>query len=510
MTKAVIIGAGAGGLATANILAQAGVDVTVLEQRATPGGRMGMLAVDGFRFDTGPSWYLMPEVFEHYFALFNKQPSDYFELVRLQPGYQVTFAHGKTVPVYADRLRDSRMLEQLESGSSAALARYLDTAGLAYRVAHKYFLYNNFQSIRSVLHPEILRATPTLIGAVMRTLHGNITRYFQTLEVQQLLEYHAVFLGASPFKAPALYSLMSHLDFAQGVYYPQGGMHGITEALVSLGEELGVEHRYNVPVKRIRIRNGVATGVQLADGTKIDADIVISNADLQYTETTLVPPAYRTYPAAYWRTRIAGPSAILMYLGVRGNLPNMTHHNLFFVDNWQENFQDIFDKKVWPDKASMYVCVPSKTDPSVAPAGHENVFVLVPSPAVGTISQKQLDTLAERYLDQLIEVTGVQDLRTRIVSKTVWGPQYFTDEFHAWQGTALGLSHTLKQSAMFRPRNASKRVAGLYYVGGNTVPGVGVPMCLIGAELIYKRLQGDASGTAIDSIEPLRAHKGAA
>lgn len=309
-----------------------------------------------------------------------------------------------------------------------------------------------------------------------------------------------VFLGSSPFSAPALYSLMSALDFHEGVYYPKGGLYTIIERLVKLGQELGVEYHYGAAVKRIVTSQGEVRGITLEDGAHISADIVISNADLHFTETHLLDEKDRSYPASYWDKREAGPSALLMYLGVKGEMPELEHHNLFFVDNWKKNFDNIFVNKRLPWPASMYVCKPSATDPSVAPKGHENMFVLVPLPAGTKATNAQLGKAAEKYLSLLEEKLGVKDLKQRIVLKKFFGPNDFSRKFHAWQGTALGPSHTLRQSAFFRTPNKSKKVSGLYYVGGSTTPGIGLPMCLIGAELLYKRLAGDKRGGPIDKI----------
>jgi 1-hydroxy-2-isopentenylcarotenoid 3,4-desaturase len=497
---AIIIGAGIGGLGLANLLARSGVTVTVYDKLDKAGGRAGTFSTKGFTFDSGPSWYLMPEVFEHYFSLLGKRPEDFYTLTPLKPGYKVTFEDGSDVTIYADAQRDAKTFDAIEPGSAARLRRYLQTSKRTYDLAGKYFLYNNFDSVSSVLKREVLQAGVPLALAAKRTLHANAQRSFKSQKLQQILEYHSVFLGASPFQVPAIYSLMSHLDFQQGVYYPQGGIYKIVAALEQIGRAAGVKYRYKATVTKIIVRNGVATGVTLADGRTAHADIVISNADLAFTETKLLAKQHQTYPASYWQKRTAGPSALLMYLGVKGSLPEFEHHNLFFAEQWQENFEAIFTKKVWPKTASLYVCVPSKTDTTVAPRGHENVFVLVPAPAVGKTSAAELEKLANRYLDQLIAQSGVHDLRERIVVQRLFGPSEFTERFNAWQGTALGMAHTLKQSAMFRPKTKSRKVKNLFYVGGSTQPGIGIPMCLISAELVYKRLIGDTSAGPLEKI----------
>jgi phytoene desaturase len=294
---------------------------------------------------------------------------------------------------------------------------------------------------------------------------------------------------------------MSALDFRQGVFYPQGGMYKIIESMTKISKKLGVTYHFNSPVEKIVSSGGKATGIQLGDKRTVLADIVISNADLHFTETSLLAPADRSYPASYWQRQQAGPSALLMYLGVKGKLKDLEHHNLLFVDDWKENFEAIYDTKTLPDSASIYICKPSGIDASVAPKSDENVFVLVPLPPGKSLSQSELEKISLQYLQQIALMTKQPDLIERIVFKQLFGPDDFVTKFHSWQATALGPSHVLRQSAMFRTPNKSKRLDNLYYVGGSTTPGIGLPMCLIGAELIYKRLAGDTRGGTVDRIE---------
>lgn len=302
-----------------------------------------------------------------------------------------------------------------------------------------------------------------------------------------------VFLGTSPFKAPAMYSLMSAIDFKEGVFYPKRGMYSIIELLVSIGNELGVTYKLETSIEKITHTNGQATGVVLKSGKLAEADIVISNADLHYTETELLSLDAQSYPASYWRKKEAGISALLMYIGIKGEVPELAHHNLYFVDNWQENFESIYSTKTVPENSSLYVSRTSATDPSTAPEGHENLFVLVPLPTGLDLSKDAQETLSDKVLDTLASATGIADLKQRVVSKSLFGPNDFTNEFHAWQGTALGMSHILKQSALWRIPPRSKKLSNLYYVGANTMPGIGLPMCLISAELVYKKITGNRS-----------------
>lgn len=499
----VIIGAGIGGLATANMLAKAGYTVSLYEKNATPGGRAGTMSTKGFTFDTGPSWYLMPEVFAHYFSLFGKSVDHELDLIRLTPAYKVFFEHEDPVTITSDSTTDAATFEAIESGAGAQLEDYVKKGDVIYQLSLKHFLYTNFSSYRDFTKTDVIRRGATMATLAITPIDTYVRRFVTDHRLRQILEYPMVFLGSSPFSAPAIYSLMSALDFREGVYYPRGGLYTIIDRLVALGSELGVTYHYDTAVRSIDTHNHEVQGITLSDSTQIAADIVISNADLHFTETKLLAPQDRSYPARYWNKREAGPSALLMYLGVKGSLPNLEHHNLFFVDDWKQNFDAIFKNKTVPVPASLYICKPSATDSSVAPKGTENMFVLVPLPAGADMSAHTKETMADTYLALIEKHFDIPDLRKRLIVKELFGPDDFSDKFNAWQGSALGPSHILRQSAIFRTPNKSRKVTGLYYVGGFTTPGIGLPMCLIGAELIYKRLAGDKRGGPIQEIKQL-------
>jgi phytoene desaturase len=516
---AVVIGGGIAGLATAALLAREGLEVTLLEARDELGGRAGTWEQDGFRFDTGPSWYLMPEVFDHFFGLLGTSSDEQFSLTRLDPGYRVFFEnHPESVDVAADRDSNLRTFERIEPGGGAALDRYLRSAKQAYEIAVRRFLYSTFASSRSLLKPDVLKRAARLARLMFQPLDSFAARHVQDERLRRILGYPAVFLGSSPSMTPSLYHLMSHLDLEDGVYYPSGGFAAVIAGIARLAEAEGVRLLSGALVTEITtVDSGGrarATGVRYRDGDGITrharADVVVSAADLHHTETELLPENLRSYPEKWWSDRIAGPGAVLVMLGVRGLLPELTHHSLFFTDDWDENFRRIFVAPTSiPDPASIYVCRPSATDPSVAPAGHENLFVLIPVPADTTIGSGAVggsgDDLVEAAADEAIrQIAGwarIPDLAERIVLRRTIGPGDFERDFNSWKGSALGPAHTLRQSAFLRGRNVSSRVDGLFYAGGTTVPGIGLPMCLISAELVIKRLRGDISSSALP--EPL-------
>ena len=500
-----VIGGGIAGLATAALLADDGWTVTLFEARDDLGGRAGSWSRDGFRFDTGPSWYLMPEVFEHFFALLGTSAADELDLVPLTPAYRVYAEPGADgsadhVDVTSGRDAVRALFESREPGAGARLDAYLDSAGDAYELAVSRFLYDTYASTEGLRDRRVVSQLPRLLPLLTRPLASHVARSFDDPLLRQILGYPAVFLGASPFAAPSLYHLMSHLDLDDGVLYPRGGFTEVIAAVERLARARGVEIRTGSPVAEILVDGRAASGVRLADGTRHPSDIVISGADLHHTETALLPPHLQSYPDRWWGKRTPSPGALLLLLGVDGPLPELAHHTLLFARDWEKNFGDIFgaDTRI-PDPASLYVCRPSATDDGVAPADAENLFVLVPIPAdpslghggIDSTGDPSVEAVADRVIDQIAQWAGIPDLAARVRVRRTIMPADFVDDLRVWRGTSLGLAHTLGQSAVFRPKNVSKKVDGLFYTGSSVLPGIGLPMCLISAELVVKRLRGD-------------------
>ncbi len=507
MSRVVIIGGGISGLASAALLAKEGHTVTVLEKQPAVGGRAGSWVEDGFRFDTGPSWYLMPEVFDHFYKLLGTSAEEQLSLVTLDPGYRVYFEGvDEPIDLAANRVENIELFETVQKGAGAKLGRYLDSAGEVYELAKRKFLYTSFASLRPVFTREVLAQGRRFASLLLTPLSRKVARTVRDPRLRQILGYPAVFLGSSPALTPSMYHLMSHLDLDDGVLYPMGGFARVIETIEQLAVDGGVTVETGASVSRIVVVDGAATGVEYVDATgesrTLDADIVVSAADLHHTETQLLDAAHRTYPQQYWDAAVPGPSALLLYLGVRGDVPELEHHTLLFTKEWEKGFDAIFGSTpTVPEPASLYICKPSGVDPDVAPDGFSNLFVLVPIPADPTIGRgdtdgggdPRIEALADRVIEQIASWTGIPDLADRVVVRRTLGPGNFVEDLNSWRGTALGPAHTLKQSAFFRAGNKSKKVDGLYYVGGSTIPGIGLPMCLISAEVLLKRLRGDTS-----------------
>lgn len=499
MKSVIVIGSGIGGLATACLLAKQGHAVQVFEKNEQFGGRASIFEAEGFRFDMGPSWYLMPDIFEHFFELMGERVEDHLDLVRLGPSYRIFFKdEGKQVDIYSDIERDRSTLEALEPGSYEKLKEYLKRAGEAYTLSKRSFMYKNYDTLRDLFTWEALKNGRRL--SVFSNMHAYISRFFKSEAMQKILEYQLVFLGSSPYATPALYSIMNYIDFKMGVYYPKKGIYEIIHALVGLAKKHGVKLQTDTPVEKILVEDGQAVGVRLANGKEMRADIVISNADIHHTDMQLLPTEVRQYDEKYWKSRVLAPSALILYLGVKGRIPSLTHHNLLFSKDWRQNFAETFDTPRWPTDPSIYVCAPSVTDSTVAPSDHENLFVLVPIASGLDYTEESLKQRTDKTLDTLAESMNIPDLRSRIVYQKSFCVKDFAERYNSFQGTALGLAHTLKQTATFRPNNINPKVKNLYYVGANTNPGIGMPICLISAELVVKRLMGDKSGAPLKSL----------
>lgn len=473
-----IIGGGIGGIATATHLAADGFEVTLLEANDQLGGRARVLERDGFRFDMGPSWYLMPDVFERYFATFGREPSDYYELERLDPNYRAFFKDGDRIDVPADPEALGDRFGAYEDGADEALAAYLDRAEKAYEVGMEHFVYTDRGRFRDYLDPTVIRQARGL--TLLRSMDEHVAATFDHPKLRQLMQYNLVFLGGSPSTTPALYKLMAHVDFNLGVFYPEGGIGGVIDALVDLAREQGVRFEPGTEVTGIEGQRGKFS-IVTEEGVALEPDLVVSAADLAHTELELLDAADRRLPEPYWESRTMAPSALVLYLGVEGSLDPLAHHTLVLPERWDEHFASIFDAPSWPSDPAYYVCRPSATDPTVAPEGHEAMFILLPI-APGLDDRAEIRKRERAHLlDDLESSTGI-DLDGRIVVEELFTVSDFADDYNAYDGTALGLAHTLGQTGPLRPDHRAKGVDGLYYAGSYTRPGIGVPMALISGE----------------------------
>jgi len=496
--KIIIIGGGFGGVASALLLAKAGAKVEIYEKNNQLGGRSGQIKEAGYTFDTGPSWILMPEIFEHYFRLVNIDMSK-LQLNRLNPSYKVFYGDKSTIQIYGELNRDKETFDNIEKGSGNKLIDYVNQSTNIYNMAVNDFLYSNFDSLGSILKPKLVNKIPALTFSLTHNLDDLVSSIFESTKIRQLMEFQSVFLGSSPFELPAMYRLMSHLDFKSGVFYPQNGIYSIVELLAEECVNNGVKIHLDDKLLQLSVNQGELATADFRRHKHVKADVFVSNTDPSYFEQTFIDKESWSYTDKYYSQLEYGPSAIILLLGVSGHLPMLNHHNLLFVDQWEESFKTIFNDKQWPDHPSMYISKTSATDKKTSPNGCENIVVLIPGPAK-KISHSNAQQLADKYLMQIEDFIGCSDFSSRIVYKKILDPIYFKDMYNSPDCSALGLSHRLRQSAFFRTKNKSKKIHNLYYTGANTLPGIGLPMCLISAENLYKKLTNIRSSTPLTSL----------
>lgn len=498
-----VIGAGFGGLSAAALLAKAGHDVHLYDNHDQVGGRARMWSVpdphsahaekpDFFHFDMGPSWYLMPDAFETFFAWFNKQPSQYYTVKRLDPSYRI-FLNGpdgkpqEPIDIASDLETNKALFDSIEPNGGAKLQAYLDQCQYQYNQAMATFVDREYSSATDLLDWQLAKE-----GARMRlfgSLDKLVSRSFEHHLSKKILEYTTVFLGGDPQNTPALYALISHVDFNLGVWYPEGGMNAVAKGLQRLAEEHGAQIHLNSPIEKILTSHNRISGVRV-HGERIDADIVVSGADYHHTEQHLLDAPDRSYSERYWHTRTVAPSGFIVYLGLNKRLPQLRHHTLFLQTDWFRHFREVFDAPAWPNEPSYYVCAPSVTDPQLTPAGKEALFFLVPI-APGLEDTDQIRHQFRTMILEDVERTIGESIQQDIAVERLFTIRDFIQDYHSFKGTALGLSHTLKQTAFLRPQLRSKRVANLYYTGQYVHPGIGVPMTLIASQIAARAIARD-------------------
>jgi len=485
-SKIVVIGAGFGGLSASAFLAKEGFKVEVVEKNESVGGRASVLEEDGFRFDMGPSWYLMPDIFERFFNKFNQKPEEYYSLTRLDPNYRIFFKDGDLMDVPADPEEAGKLFETYEEGARQSFKDYLEKSKETYEIGMNEFVLKDRNNFRDYISLDVLRNARGI--SLIKKMQDHVEEYFENPKLQQVMQYTLVFLGGSPTNTPALYNLMSHVDFNMGVYYPDGGIYSVVEGMKQLAEEQGAEFSTAEEVQKIDRKNGKT--IVETDKRKIEADAVVSNADYAFTEVELLPDKYTTHDEDYWNSKTYAPSAFLMYLGVDGELEELDHHTLVLPENWNDHFDKIFEDPSIPENPAYYVCNPSKTDDSMAPEGKSAIFILVPIAAELELNEEKREKFQKLVLEDLKENTDT-DLEGRIEYKKIFAGEEFKEKYNSFNGTALGIAHTLRQTSVFRPKQRSKKMKNLYYTGQYTNPGIGMPMCLISGEHVAEKVVED-------------------
>ena len=477
-----IIGSGFSSLAAACYLAKEGNNVSVFEKNTSLGGRAQQFTANGFTFDMGPSWYWMPDVFESFFADFNKKPSDYYSLQKLNPGYRVFFENDTHFDVSEDLNTIISDFEKIEKGSGKKLSEFIDNAKKNYEIAIKDLVYRPGESILELITPQ----TALKIDQFFSNIKRDVRKKIKNKNLQQILEFPVLFLGAKPSDTPSFYSFMNYADFGLGTWQPKNGFFDVVQAMVQLGKELGVTYHTNAAISKIIIENNTATGIEI-NNKILKADVVLSGADYHHTET-LLPINNRQYSEAYWDKKTFAPSSLLFYVGFDKKLENVCHHNLFFDSDFEKHAVEIYDNPEWPSEPLFYANFTSLTNKETAPEGCENGFFLIP------IAPDLEDTeeLREIYFEKIIsrfEHITKQNVRKNIIFKKSFCVKDFKSEYNSYKGNAYGMANTLLQTAVLRPKLKSKKVKNLYFTGQLTVPGPGVPPALISGKLVAQLIK---------------------
>lgn len=477
--KIVIIGSGFSSLSASCYLAQAGYEVSILEKNQESGGRARQLKKEGFTFDIGPTFYWMPDVFEKFFADFGKKVSDYYQLEKLNPAYEVYFGENDSIQI-ADKLEEIKAtFESHEPGAAKKLQKFIDKAGKNYDIAIKDLVYKPGKNLFEIITPQ----TALKLNEFVDNIKSLVARYIKNPKLRQILEFPVLFLGAKPGKTPAFYNFMNYADLQLGTWHPKGGMYAVVEGMVALARELGVKIIHNSPVEEIVIENGKVRGVRTPEATYY-CDLLLSGADYHHTEQ-LLPAEYRQYSEKYWNSRTFAPSALLFYIGFDRHIDRVSHHTLFFDTDFEDHARNIYDKAAWPEAPLFYTSFPGKTDDSVVPKGKDSAIVLIPlAPDLEDSTETR-----EKYFNIIIErmekATG-QEIRSHILFNESFCVDDFKKEYNSFKGNAYGLANTLLQTHILRPRLHSKKVKNLFFTGQLTLPGPGVPPSLISGEIVSK------------------------
>jgi phytoene desaturase len=485
MSTIAIIGSGFSGLSAAAYLSAEGHQVHVFEKNAQTGGRARQLSTpEGYIFDMGPSWYWMPDVFEKFFGDFGFSTADFYDLKLLDPSFDIIFGDQHTMHVPANFESLCQLFESIEARSSIQLRKFMQDAEYKYHAGMDIMVYKPGLSIREFADMNLLRDVFRL--QVFSSFSKHVRKHFSHPQLVALMEFPVLFLGAMPKETPALYSLMNYAGLKLGTWYPMGGFGKITDGMISIARQNGAIFHTHSAVQKINIIGSKAVSLQLNDEA-FYCDSIVAAADYHHVENNLLPPSHRNYDEEYWEKKTFAPSCLIYYLGINKKIKKLSHHNLFFEEDLHQHALEIYKSPAWPTQPLFYVCCPSKTDPGIAPPGHENIFILMPI-AVGL---KDNEAIREHYFQRLLkrieEHTG-ENLLYHIDFKKSYCVTDFTNEYNSYKGNAYGLASTLRQTANLRPKIKNKKVENLFYSGQLTVPGPGVPPSIISGKIAAKQI----------------------
>ena len=487
--KYTVIGTGFSGLSTAAYLAKEGHEVHIFEKNDTIGGRARQFKDKGYTFDMGPSWYWMPDVFDKFFQDFDKNPKDYYDLIKLNPGFQIIFPEAHTLKLSSDWKEVLALFESYEPGSSKNLLSFMEEAEFKYNFGINRLVYEPGISLKEVCTPEIISNVFRL--QIFKSYRKHVAKYFKNPFLVALLEFPVLFLGTAPAKTPAMYSLMAYSGIKQGTYYPMGGFVKVIDGMAQICKDLGVKFHLNSEIKEIVVENKKVVSVK-TDSQEYKVDSLICSADYHHIDKEILPTHLSNYSEKYWDNRVLSPSCLIFYVGVNKKIDKLDHHNLFFDEDIDVHTNEIYATKQWPKKPLFYVCCPSKTDPSVAPKNKENLFFLIPiAPGM-----KDTEAIRKTYFSKIIkrmERYCGQEIEKYIEYNRSYCINDFINDYNSYKGNAYGLANTLSQTANLKPKIVNKHLENLFYTGQLTVPGPGVPPSIISGNVVANYVMNNMS-----------------
>ncbi len=482
-----IIGAGFSGISAATELASKGNEVTVFEKNRELGGRARSFSAEGFRYDMGPSWYWMPDVFEKYFKRYGKNIHDYLDLQLLDPGFRIIFSDEDYMDVPANFEDLKAQFEAIEKGSASKLESFMKEAEYKYNVGINKLVYKPGLSLLELLDIELIQGVFKL--DVFKSFDKHVNNNFKDERLRMLLKFPVLFLGAKPKDTPALYSLMNYAGLKLGTWYPMGGMSSLVDAMLSLAKDLGVDFKVNESVQSISTELSQVKKIRTSKSEYFTHGLIAA-ADYHHVETKILGD-FSNYDESYWEKKTFAPSSLIFYLGVEKKIDKLLHHNLFFDTNFDKHAHDIYDNPNWTEDPLFYVCAPSKTDPSTAPEDKENLFILVPIAAGLEDNENYREECFEKVIKRL-EVFTKTEIKKHVVFKRSYCVNDFKKDYNSYKGNAYGLANTLMQTANLKPKIRNQKLDNLFYAGQLTVPGPGVPPSLISgqvsANLLMKKI----------------------
>lgn len=480
MAKIAVIGSGFSGLSAASYLGRAGHEVHVFEKNSTPGGRARQLKThNGYTFDMGPSWYWMPDVFEKFFGDFGYKVSDLYTLQLLDPSFEVVYKDREKLSVPENYSKLRKVFEVIEEGSAEKLDRFMEEAQYKYEQGMENLVYMPGLSLSEFADINLIKGALRL--QVFSSFSKHVRRFFKDPKLIALMEFPVLFLGAMPQDTPALYSLMNYAGLKLGTWYPEGGFGKVIEAMVKIAEKNGVIFHFDAAVDKISAEVNKVQSISV-NNEELAFDAVVATADYEHVENKLLPKQYRNYKSNYWENKTFAPSCLIYYLGVSEKITELEHHTLFFDEDLFEHSVEIYKDPKWPSKPLFYVCCPSQTDDSVAPAGHENLFLLMPL-APGLEDGEELRKKFFKIMMDRLEKQIGRKIRPYLDYKKSYCVSDFILDYNSYKGNAYGLANTLQQTAILKPKIRNKKLSNLFYAGQLTVPGPGVPPSLISGKI---------------------------